>query len=233
MPDFQDENADASRHGGDRETPHVSTESDAGIAKRVATAVLDRRWAFVVVRFLKKERTRAAFILAVWCLAEGVYFRERPFALTRPNVWVMIGLLLIGGGLAFRLAALGCIRKKEQLATDGVYSLCRHPLYLGSILLASGFCTLLADVENFVLATMYFVVFYPLTIFWEEMRLDVRYGKAHRRYRARTPTLLPLGRFRSGEFTWRAALSRGGALLLSAVVILLASVELMAEVLSP
>ncbi len=232
MPKLQRENTDALQRGRGEKPQPLSCGGDAGIARLVANVVLNQPWALTIVRFLKKERTKAAFLLAVWCLAEGIYFRERPFALAKPNLWVVIGLLLIAGGLTFRLTALGCLRKKKHLETQGVYSLCRHPLYLGSVLLAYGFCVLSADVENFVLATVYFIVFYPLTILWEEIRLAVRYGDAHHRYCAETPVLMPLGTFRAGEFTWQAASSRGGALLLSAVVMLLSMVQVMAVVLA-
>ena len=227
MPVARHDKAKTRQQAGEMEMPIAFARADARAAK-LAAMVRNRPWAFALVRFIKKTRTKAAFLLAAWCLAEGVHFRERPFSLARPNVWVVIGLLLIAGGLIFRLAALGCIRKKERLATQGVYSLCRHPLYLGSILLAYGFCMLMADVENFVLATVYFVVFYPLTILWEEIRLGTLYGETHSQYREETPTLLPLGAFRTGAFAWQAAMSQGGSLLLVAVVILLVSVQVMA-----
>ncbi len=240
MSDHQHDDAASSHHDDNASLPKCEKEmrlefiqADSGVGTLVAKAVVNRPWAIAVVCFLKKGRTKVAIILAIWCVAESVYYREQPFTLAQPNVWVVIGLLLIAGGLAFRLAALGCIRKKEQLATHGVYSLCRHPLYLGSVMLAYGFCTLLGSVDNFVLLTIYFVVFYPLTILWEESRLAVRYGDAHQLYHAQTPMLLPFGAFRSGKFTWQAAMSRGGTLLLSAVVILLASVQVMAEVMFP
>jgi protein-S-isoprenylcysteine O-methyltransferase Ste14 len=203
------------------------TKADPGVG-HLAARVLNRPWMFPVVRFLKRARTKVAFIVAGWCLVEGLYFHERPLHLAQASLWVVIGLGLIVGGLAFRLGALGCIRKKQALATDGVYSLCRHPLYLGSILLAYGFCILLADIENYVFATAYFVVFYPLTILWEEIRLATLYGEAHRRYREQTPMLLPLGAYRPGRFAWTTALSAGGTGLLAGVVMFLASIQVMA-----
>ena len=227
MPDARREETNACDSEDGAEMQVAFANDDAGIAK-LAAIVRNRPWAFTAVRFIKKARTRVGFLLAVWCLAEGVYFRERPFALHRPNAYVVIGLILIVSGLAFRLAALGCIHKKESLAIEGVYSLCRHPLYLGSILIAYGFCILLADLENYVLASVYFVVFYPVTILWEEIRLGVRYGEMHRRYRACTPLLLPLEAVRKGTFTWRTAMSQGGLLLLAAVTMLLGSVQVMA-----
>lgn len=215
------------RQAGELRMPPTFTGSNARLAK-LAAMVCERPWVFAIVRFVKTARTKTALLLVVWCLTEGLYFRERPFSLVRPNVWVVVGLLLVAGGLTFRLAALGCIRKKERLAIHGVYSLCRHPLYLGSILLAYGFCTLLADLDNFVLATVYFVVFYVLTILWEEIQLGELYGEAHSQYCVRTPRLLPFGGFRAGAFAWQAAMSQGGCLLLVAVVMLLVSVQVMA-----
>ncbi len=230
MPNSPSEEIETTKRAARAERQHAVVETDTTSVKLVGI-VSDRPWAIAVVRLIKKARTKVGFLVAAWCLLEGVYFRERPFALDRPNAYVVIGLILIASGLAFRLAALGCIHKKECLATDGVYSLCRHPLYFGSILLAYGFCILLADSENYVLVSVYFAVFYPITILWEEMRLEVLYGEAHRRYRAGTPLLLPLGAFRKGTFTWQTAMLQGGSLLLATVTMLLGSVQMMAVIL--
>ncbi len=114
------------------------------------------------------------------------------------------------------LLAHGRLRKKRDLATDGVYSLCRHPLCLGSMLITPGFCILFDDGADYLIAGAYFLSFYPLTIAWEEVRLGERYGAAHREYGATTPLLLPLGCFRRGEFRWADALHNGGSVLLAA-----------------
>jgi len=193
--------------------------------------IKDHPRAFAIARFLKKSRTKVGLLMAAWCLAEGVYSRERPYPLHDLNIYVGIGLILIAGGVGFRIAALGCIRKKEVLATDGVYSLCRHPLYLGSILLAYGFCVLLADFDNYLWVTAYFAVYYPVTILWEEERLAERYPDAYRQYRATTPRLLPFGAFRKGVFAWKTAWAQGASHLLIVVAIILAGVEVMARTL--
>jgi protein-S-isoprenylcysteine O-methyltransferase Ste14 len=184
---------------------------------------------FACLVILKRLRTKFGVAAALYCLVEGLYFDEVPFDLDKLNIWVVVGLLLILVGLAIRLAAYGSIKKKESLATSGVYSLCRHPLYLGSILLTYGFCFLLDDAANFMVATLYFAVFYTITIIWEEVRLAARYGEAHREYCRMTPLLLPLGRFRAGRFEWRRALSAGGLTLIAMTAILLSGVEAMAE----
>lgn len=184
---------------------------------------------FTVIVVLKKLRTKVGLAVAAWCLVEGLLFEEAPFDLLRPNLCVVVGLLLIGIGVALRLAAYGNLRKKDVLATTGVYSLCRHPLYLGSILLTYGFCLVLGDAENYVFATAYFLVFYPLTILWEEARLAERYGAAYEPYRRETPLLIPRGRFCAGRFGWVRALRAGGVTLLLVTALLLVGVEVMAK----
>jgi protein-S-isoprenylcysteine O-methyltransferase Ste14 len=184
---------------------------------------------FMLIVLGKKLRTKAGLLVVAICVADGFILREPPFDLDEPNAWVIAGFVLILAGLGFRLAAYGCLKKKEVLATTGVYSLCRHPLYLGSILLTYGFCCLLDDVWNWVAATAYFLVFYTLTIIWEEIRLAERYGAAHEEYARATPILLPLGRFHSGEFLWSRAMHEGGGLLICISIAMLAAIEVMAE----
>ena len=178
---------------------------------------------------IKRSRTKIGMVLAAYCVTEGLWRDEAPFDLMHPNAYVMVGLVLVIAGVSLRVAAHGCLAKKEAMATQGVYSLCRHPLYLGSILLSYGFCFLLDDPENFVVATLYFAVFYTVTIIWEEIRLAEHYGEAHREYCRTTPLLLPLGGFRAGDFAWKRALGAGSLTLLGMTIILLSAVEAMAK----
>ncbi|GMU23346.1 MAG: hypothetical protein AMXMBFR13_34250 [Phycisphaerae bacterium] len=174
---------------------------------------------------MKTARTKVGIALIVFCVGAEIWQGRMPYHLHEANRWVFLGLCFIFAGLGLRLAACGSIRKKERLATTGVYSLCRHPLYLGSVFLVYGFCFLLRDASNFAIATVYFLLFYPLTIAWEEVRLAERYGGAHAEYAGRVPLLLPIGRFQSGEFRLGEALSRGGARLTGCIIGLLALIE--------
>lgn len=186
---------------------------------------------FALIRLAKRLRTRVGLALVLIFLAESVYHREIPLDLDEPGLKVWIALAAILAGLGLRLSAYGCLRKKGVLATTGVYALCRHPLYLGSMLLTFGFCVLLNDPKAYIAATVYFAVFYTLTIVWEEIRCAMRYGEAHRAYAARTPLLLPFGRPCRGDFSWGQAARNGGTALVAITAILLAVVEVMAKVL--
>lgn len=188
------------------------------------------RWV-ALIRFGKRMRTKVAVLLVVLCMAEDAYSGERPYDLDAGGVPVVLGLLLIAGGVVFRIAAHGELRKKQVLSTQGAYSLCRHPLYLGSIALASGFCVLSNDLDNFLVMGAYFAAFYPVTILWEEIRLAERYGAEFQEYQARTPLLFPLGQWDRGPFLWRQAFRNGGVQLIALTVVLLGVIEIMAETL--
>ncbi|MDQ6993845.1 MAG: isoprenylcysteine carboxylmethyltransferase family protein, partial [Mariprofundus sp.] len=61
--------------------------------------------------------------------------------LARPTVqsW-MIGLVVITLGEALRIWASGYIHKSAEVTSSGPYAMCRHPLYLGHFIIATGFC---------------------------------------------------------------------------------------------
>lgn len=189
--------------------------------------------AFRLIVALKKIRTHVALALVAWTTFEAFADGEPPLDLDKGGYWVTLGLLFIVIGAGFRLAAMGKIRKHEDLATTGVYSLCRHPLYLGSMLATTGFCILLNDLENDLMAAAYFAVFYTLSIVWEEIRLAERFGEKHADYCRATPLLLPRGAYRSDGFSARLAWRNGGAWLVTAIGVMLVAVEVMAETIRP
>lgn len=180
---------------------------------------------------LKRFRTKVAIALVALSTIEAFWNHERPY--DWDEQWrtapVIVGLLLIAAGTALRLWAYGYLHKKDHLATSGPYAVCRHPLYLSSISLAYGFCVLLRDYKNFIAATAYFLVFYTITIIWEEVRLRERYGDEHACYAAETPLFLPMGTYRSGAFNLDRAIRNQGLVLIVLVVSALAGVEVMAE----
>lgn len=184
-------------------------------------------------RYLRYARNEVLVIGLGIGLAEGLLEHERPLDLFEPTWLLALGLCLIGVGVSFRVAALGCIRKNEQLEAAGVYSLCRHPLYLGTMLAYTGFCILLDDAEFWYFGAAYFGVFYTVLIRGEEAYLSRAHPEEHARYRRSTPLLLPLGTFRPGRFAWSRARQRGALGLIAAVLMMLGAVEVMARCFRP
>ena len=61
-------------------------------------------------------------------------------AAPRSNAAFLIGFIIGALGEALRVWAAGHLQKGGTLVTDGPYAMVRHPLYLGSALLAVGAC---------------------------------------------------------------------------------------------
>jgi len=99
----------------------------------------------------------------------------------------------------------------DTLNTAGVYSVVRHPLYLGNYLLWLG-VTLLPGVWWCpVICSLAFWLYYERIAFAEEEFLHRRFGDVWESWAARTPAFLPaLHRWRWPErrFSWRHVLRR-------------------------
>jgi protein-S-isoprenylcysteine O-methyltransferase Ste14 len=108
----------------------------------------------------------------------------------RPS-WHLFGLpfLLLGQGL--RIWAVGYIHKDRSLATTGPYSLCRHPLYLGTFLSSIGVCVLVGSWPAAIIFTLVFGLVYVPTIRQEESYLAKAYGESYQAYAAKVPSFLP------------------------------------------
>jgi protein-S-isoprenylcysteine O-methyltransferase Ste14 len=105
----------------------------------------------------------------------------------------MSGLFLLTICSMGRLWALLYISgyKKLELITEGPYSMVRHPLYVFSLIGAIGIG--LASENILVLAALviFYLSYYPLTIFVEEKKLTEKFGQAYLDYIKCTPRFLP------------------------------------------
>jgi protein-S-isoprenylcysteine O-methyltransferase Ste14 len=126
--------------------------------------------------------------------------RRQIFSLGRSQLYRYAGLLLCGGGIVIRLAALAKIGKQfsayvtlqqdHQLVTTGIYGVVRHPLYLSLLLAGPGFALVFASrIVWPVLGTA--AAFIAIRIRQEERLLATEFGLSYDEYRGRTCTLLP------------------------------------------
>lgn len=110
---------------------------------------------------------------------------------------VVVGL---GGGLLaiavtvwvsalLRIGLIPSIRSKERVITSGIYSLVRHPIYLGNLLFPLG----LAIAARAAAALLYLpvlVIFYAALTVVEEASLEAEYGEAYQRYQEKVRSRL-------------------------------------------
>jgi protein-S-isoprenylcysteine O-methyltransferase Ste14 len=145
-----------------------------------------------VNRFLEHYRVRLTTIIVILLFAEDILEGIHPHEIDKlQDKWGLIGLLMVLFGVAIRSWAAGVIHKCEQLATKGPYSISRHPLYLGSLLIAIGFCTILADEENIFIVPIMFLLLYIPTILKEERELREKFTTQWEKYSKNTSFFFP------------------------------------------
>jgi protein-S-isoprenylcysteine O-methyltransferase Ste14 len=118
------------------------------------------------------------------------------------------GICFIATGLLIRLWANGYAIKTEKLTVSGPYALLRHPLYLGTMFIAIGFCIML---RTFYMGALFIIVMvgvYYRTIKNEERALTQKYKEAYLDYKAHVPAILPtFSPYKKGE-KWPFSFSR-------------------------
>lgn len=112
----------------------------------------------------------------------------------RPDGFI-VALPLIVAGTALRAWGAGHLVKNNRLTTTGPYAHLRHPLYLGTILIATGFGVwaggwLALAILGF-LWPWFALHYFPRKERSESARLEAAYGERFVRYRRAVPALWP------------------------------------------
>jgi protein-S-isoprenylcysteine O-methyltransferase Ste14 len=146
-------------------------------------------------KFLARNRIRLSLLIFAIFITKDIIDKVHPHDIFDfRDVWGPLGLLLVLAGVGLRSWAAGIIHKSESLAMIGPYSLTRHPLYIGSLLLALGFCTIIGDRKNFLVVFAIAIIFYVPKVQREETRLANSFGEQWREYVRRTSVFFPKSR---------------------------------------
>lgn len=129
---------------------------------------------------------------------------------------VRAGMQIIIPGVALRLWALGHIRKNQGVCNTGPYALVRHPLYLSSILCATGAAVMANWFPLTVLVVGSALAIHIWLIRNEEAWLTAQFGSAYSEYARSVPALVPnplrlSGGVLRGEFNWKLAAANRAA----------------------
>lgn len=101
------------------------------------------------------------------------------------------GAIFIALGTLVRVYASGFIVKNKQLATEGPYSLVRHPLYTGNLLILIGFTIASGQWWAPLVAIAFWWFYYPPAIAYEDRKLGRIFGEAWQRWSTTVPAVLP------------------------------------------
>jgi len=138
------------------------------------------------------------------------------------QVWDFACFVLSLSGIGVRVAAVGCAPKgtsgrnvKNQVAdtltTTGMYSIARHPLYLGNFLIGLGILLFPRLWWITLLYVLTFWLYYERIMFAEEEFLRRKFGAPYLEWADRTPAFFPnLSRWQPTQmsFSIRWALKR-------------------------
>lgn len=79
----------------------------------------------------------------------------------------------------------------ETLNTSGIYSMVRHPLYLGNFLMWFGIILYVNNIWFAITVTLLFWLYYERIMFAEEQFLKGKFGKEYEEWALMTPSFFP------------------------------------------
>ncbi len=149
-------------------------------------------------RVVERRRFRWRGAIGVCLLAPAAIVASLSEPLVAPDSRLEMGCdalawvaFLCGAGLRFWATLFVGGRKNEVVVADGPYSLCRHPLYLGSIVLGLSGALFLKSPLVAAAAAVLAAAYCLLTIPAEEERLSATLGRPYRDYCERVNRLWP------------------------------------------
>lgn len=134
--------------------------------------------------------------LVVW-IADSFVFKYSIFLNQYVSNYIRIPtaiIVLVISGLLARAGlntVFGKTREEPQVITAGVFSIVRHPIYFGSILLYLGFILFSLSLLS-VLVWILIIVFYYIISRYEEKLLTQRFGSSYEEYKKKVPMLFPI-----------------------------------------
>jgi protein-S-isoprenylcysteine O-methyltransferase Ste14 len=94
----------------------------------------------------------------------------------------------------------------DSLNTSGIYSVVRHPLYLGNYFMWLGTAILAGDVWFWISFTLLYALYYERIMYAEEQFLTRKFGEAYTSWASSTPAFFPALRRWHGpvlSFSWK------------------------------
>jgi len=134
------------------------------------------------LRYHEASRQGLGLILLLVC----AYFTSKA-----GDTRIIIGFTIAAVGQLWRIYAAGVIHKNRQLASTGAYSLVRHPLYLGNLLILGGFTVACGNWFVVALVAFFFLFYYPAAIRYEDRKLEDIFGEEWRSWSKNIPGMFP------------------------------------------
>jgi protein-S-isoprenylcysteine O-methyltransferase Ste14 len=141
---------------------------------------------------LIKRRTTITFLVVFLLFLEDFLEKRVPYSIFNfKDLWGPLGALMVLAGIFLRSWAAGVLHKTEILARVGPYAIVRHPLYMGSLWIALGFCIITGDIENIIGVVVLASIIYVPKKIYEEKKLATKFGVQWSAYTSDVPAFIP------------------------------------------
>ncbi|MFV0431467.1 MAG: methyltransferase family protein [Alphaproteobacteria bacterium] len=142
-------------------------------------------------------------------------------------------------GLAIRVYTIGYVAPKtsgrnttqqiaETVNTTGIYSMVRHPLYLGNFFMWLGVVLFVGNIWFAIVFALAYWLYYERIMYAEEQFLTQKFGEQYLQWAEKTPAFIPnFKQFKpaEGKFNWRKVFIQEKNGLL-AIFVILTSLEI-------
>lgn len=147
-------------------------------------------------------------------------------------VWTIAAIALSVFGFVFRAYAIGTTPKgtsgrntKKQVAdvlnSTGIYSIVRHPLYVGNYFMWIGIVAYTFNIYYVIIVTLAYWLYYERIMFAEERYLESKFGEDYLSWSLKAPAFIPSFKNyipSSTPFSMRTVLRREYAGVLATVI---------------
>lgn len=148
------------------------------------------------------------------------------------EIYTWIAIFLSMAGFVFRAYAIGTTPKgtsgrntQEQVAevlnSTGIYSIVRHPLYVGNYFMWIGIVFYTFNFSFLIIVTLAYWLYYERIMFAEERFLEKKFGKSYLDWSLNAPAFIPsFKNFKTGNipFSLKTVLRREYAGVLATVI---------------
>jgi protein-S-isoprenylcysteine O-methyltransferase Ste14 len=141
---------------------------------------------------MKKSRILPPTYLLLAIVAMVVVHFAVPITTIIPTPWNLLGLIPLGIGMVLNTLADRAFHEAETtvkpfeasaaLLTDGVFSMTRHPMYVGFVMILLGLALLLRSLMPFAIVVIFGVFIDRAFIRIEEEMLREQFGEAWETY---------------------------------------------------